>query len=325
MFAHVPKDGGLAVGDGYGTSFPGLGVSRVDAVSGEETARVKLRHQLTHALVTSGRHVYASTDNRLFELDQETLEIRRQWQGVLPRFSQQMVFKGGLLIGANWLSPMVSLFDLTAEQTRRKRYFKQLILGTHAAEIVVGDGQRGGTFVLDTQTATLSPYRSTPPMRDLAFDEDDLWITVAEPVQTTTSPPLLSPLVTWRSNGTVLRLRADGSVVQAKIGESIRRFAIDRERNLVWCVTDPDHRTEGGGGALVWFAIESGRIVGSASLGLPASFLHVDPIWGVALAETPSADRQSGDLACYGLDDLVELPGAHIALGRSTTPQIERD
>lgn len=226
----------LYVSFGWGLSYAALGVRRLALSSGAKTAELRTRSQQASGFASAGNVVYVATDRRVFEVDATTLDVHRQWERRIRRYSMQLVPDGERLIMANWLAPSLGILSLVKGTTRRVEVGPQIQLLSTNRGVLVGSGQYGGFATLDAPTGRLSPCYASPRYTAATADESgrELWLARAgKLINKGGDPPALVLEATDHLVRMVDGREAGGAVLDAPC---IRVWR-DESRRLLWCAT----------------------------------------------------------------------------------------
>ena len=168
--AFDPDEDVLYVGDGWGgVADASLRLHRLRLGDGHETASRRLRHQQARCIAFHDRsRLLVATDSRLFKLDRSSLEVLREWDRDLPRFSNRLLARGALLLMANWAAPSVHVFDLDRGRRRRRLVGPQIRMAETSGGILVGSGVQGWLAFLDPLTMKMARRFQTPRFTELA-------------------------------------------------------------------------------------------------------------------------------------------------------------
>jgi hypothetical protein len=171
--------GAVYTGDGWGSTYPSMRIRRLDLRTGAETASFRAFNSLRcSTLIREGRSLIAILDDKILELDAQTLEERRRWDKRVPRYGQTVAFAHDVIVLANWLDPTVGLIDYASGRVRRRDAppMPQIIAGV-AHPLLVGGAADGGTYELRLPEATVDRVVGTPPIlhATLSPDGSELW------------------------------------------------------------------------------------------------------------------------------------------------------
>lgn len=271
------------VSDGWQVPYPSSSLFRLHVRTGEQLAARRTRHQGVGAVTVASGSVWAATDSRLFELDRLSLEVHREWDSRLVRYTKQLVPSAGRIVMANWLAPTVGIFDPESGSTRRVRTSGQPVVFREGDAVMVGSGLEGGLATLDVHRAKLSARTDAPAMTAIASTEAGAWAVLGgRKVGGQGDPPAWSRRPSER-----LQRLSDGTI--CRLSSSCGLIAGASNSWELWCATGDRDRLE---------LVNAHTGTPVAGFRVPGPVVHVDPRARLALSiiRPPASSRSTEEV-----------------------------
>jgi hypothetical protein len=203
----------LYLADGWGTAYAAIRLRRLDLETGREQSSVRLGNQARCiAFAQTGRELIAATDTKLFLLDGATLGERQRWDRRVPRYPNQILWRGHQLVMGGWLRPALSIFDLNTERIRRVSTGRWPLLLDDPKGALVASAGSGTVDCLELPDVRLHRIIDAPRFISCALDRSSNRL--------------------WMIPGTRVILTAD-SIGPGPPASVIREYGLDHSEDIV--------------------------------------------------------------------------------------------
>ena len=111
------------VADGWGSKYASMRLHKLSFTTGKEVANVLIRNSVRCMYFSAdGQHIFALTDNKIFQLSRETLEVVKKYEKGVPKFSDYVASNDqDTLILMNFNGITVTAYNYVEESVRKKR------------------------------------------------------------------------------------------------------------------------------------------------------------------------------------------------------------
>lgn len=286
----------LLVGDAGGVAYGALRLHRLDAVTGTETASIRMRHQPVNGLLIDGSRLLAATNSRLFEIALPGLKVTHVWDRGLVRYANQLQSQGEHIVQANWLRPSVGVLNTATGVVRRVKAGPQPLLFKYHEQVRVVSALEGGMATVDIAAAKLVDRVRVPSVSAISAGRD-IWAVVAGPPESPEVYPAPPPVTLPQyRRGTREVIRLTGEPLSYTLDGPCRRLWCDDARGLLWCFLDgqPAH---GITTRMCALRQATGEVIARFETETAESFLQRDPELGVVPIQLAHLDVGLGILA----------------------------
>ena len=155
------------VTDGWGSKYASMRLHKLSFSTGKEAANVLIRNNVRCMYFsTDGQHIFALTDNKIFQLSRETLAVVKKHEKGIPKFSDYVASNDqDTLILMNFNGITVTAYNYVEESVRKKR-----IKGEGCALITQ---EKPDTYLIASyQNGVIQRYDTTTNKIELLFKTD---------------------------------------------------------------------------------------------------------------------------------------------------------
>lgn len=155
------------VADGWGSMYASMRLHKLSFSTGKEVANVLIRNSVRCMYFsTDGQHIFALTDNKIFQLSRETLAVVKKHEKGIPKFSDYVASNDqDTLILMNFNGITVTAYNYVEESVRKKR-----IKGEGCALIA---REKADTYLIASDhNGVIQRYNTTTNKIELLFKTD---------------------------------------------------------------------------------------------------------------------------------------------------------
>ena len=111
------------VADGWGSMYASMRLHKLSFSTGKEVANVLIRNTVRCMYFSAdGQHIFALTDNKIFQLSRETLAVVKKHEKGIPKFSDYVASNDqDTLILMNFNGITVTAYNYIEESAKKKR------------------------------------------------------------------------------------------------------------------------------------------------------------------------------------------------------------
>lgn len=168
------------VADGWGSMYASMRLHKLSFSTGKEVANVLIRNTVRCMYFSAdGQHIFALTDNKIFQLSRDTLAVVKKHEKGIPKFSDYIASNDqDTLILMNFSGITVTAYNYAEESTRKKRIKGEgcsLITREKADTYLIASHQNGVIQRYDTTTNKIELLFKTDSFHSVCRDSKGNW------------------------------------------------------------------------------------------------------------------------------------------------------